>query len=324
MKNNTRILCTLGTKTINKKFLKFLNNKVSLVRINLSHVKIKDLKRNIILIKRYCSVPICIDTEGAQIRTKIKTKTKYEKKDLGYIFEKGNNFNLYPDNVFKLIKKNDILEIGFDNLKIKIIKKLNNKIIFKTIESGNLENNKGVHLVKRKIKLDYLTKKDFEAIKIAKSLKIKNFALSFTSSYKEIKKFNLLLPNQNKIFKIETKTALKNLKSMFKHGIYFLIDRGDLSKDVSIEKIPVVQRYIFNTAKKFKKIKIYIATNYLESMIDKPYPTRAEANDIYNSLEMGANGIVLAAETAIGKFPEESVNFLRSMIKTYQNNKSAA
>jgi len=107
MKNNTRILCTLGTKTINKKFLKFLNNKVSLVRINLSHVKIKDLKRNIILIKRYCSVPICIDTEGAQIRTKIKTKTKYEKKDLGYIFEKGNNFNLYPDNVFKLIKKND-------------------------------------------------------------------------------------------------------------------------------------------------------------------------------------------------------------------------
>ena len=93
-------------------------------------------------------------------------------------------------------------------------------------------------------------------------------------------------------------------------------------KKISVEKIPIVQRHIFKKAKKFKKVKIYIATNYLESMIEKPYPTRAEANDIYNSLEMGADGIVLAAETAIGKFPEKSVIFLNKMIKSYYKTKS--
>ena len=115
--------------------------------------------------------------------------------------------------------------------------------------------------------------------------------------------------------------TIRELAQIFKFGKYFLIDRGDLSREISIEKIPLVQRYIFNKAKKFKKVKIYIATNYLESMIEKPYPTRAEANDIYNSLEMGADGIVLTAETAIGKFPEKSVIFLGKMIKVYHQTK---
>ena len=317
MKNRTKILCTLGKKTINKKFLSFLNNKASLIRINLSHVSINNLKKNIISIKKYSSVPICIDTEGAQIRTKVKKQKKYIAGSLGYIYKNRKNFHLYPDYVFDQINKRDILEIGFDNLKIKILKKFTNKILFKTLVSGNLENNKGVHLTKRKIKLKFLTNKDFRAIEIAKKLKIRHFALSFTNNHLDIKKFNLLLPKETKIFKIETKNAVKNLKQMFRFGKYFLIDRGDLSKEISIEKIPEVQRYIFNKAKKFKKVKIYVATNYLESMIEKPYPTRAEANDIYNSLEMGADGIVLAAETAIGKFPMKSVIFLKKMINIY-------
>lgn len=322
MKNKTKILCTLGKKTINKNFLNFLNSKVSLIRVNLSHINIKNLEKNVVLIKKHCSVPICIDTEGAQIRTKVKKEKKYNIGDFGYFYKHSNNFHLYPKIVFDQIRKNDILEIGFDNLKIKIIKKFTNKILFKTLESGNLENNKGVHLKNRKIKLEFLTEKDFKAIKIAKRLKIKYFALSFTNSHQEIIKFNSLLPAQIKIFKIETKNAIKNLSQMFKFGKYFLVDRGDLSKEISVEKIPIVQRHIFKKAKKFKKVKIYIATNYLESMIEKPYPTRAEANDIYNSLEMGADGIVLAAETAIGKFPEKSVIFLNKMIKSYYKTKS--
>ena len=184
--------------------------------------------------------------------------------------------------------------------------------------SGNLENNKGVHLVNRKISLEYLTKKDFKAIEIAKKLKIKNFALSFTNTSEDIKKFNSILPNCRNIFKLETSQAIKNLDKLFKYGENFLIDRGDLSKDITIEKIPYIQRYIFKKAKKFKKVKIFIATNFLESMIEKPYPTRAEANDIFSSLEIGASGLVLAAETAIGKYPAESVSFIRDMYITFK------
>ena len=102
-----------------------------------------------------------------------------------------------------------------------------------------------------------------------------------------------------------------------KYGDQFLIDRGDLSKDVKIENIPVVQRNLFKLKQKYKNKKIYIATNLLESMLENNYPTRGEANDIFNSLEMGAAGLVLAAETAVGKHPQDSVRFLQKMIKAF-------
>ena len=150
-------------------------------------------------------------------------------------------------------------------------------------------------------------------------MKINNFALSFTNSERDINKFNTLLPKQNKIFKIESKKAINSIEKIIKAGNNFLIDRGDLSKDVSIEKIPLMQRKIINISKKFKYKKVYIATNFLESMILNSYPTRGEANDIYSSLEIGAKGLVLAAETAIGKHPEKTIIFLRKIIKIFKN-----
>jgi Pyruvate kinase len=205
-------------------------------------------------------------------------------------------------------------------LKIKITKKNKKLMHFKTISGGFLETNKGVHLINRKLKLSYLTEKDFAAIKIGKEFKIKNYALSFTSSENDIIKFNKLLPKENKIYKIETKSAIKNLKSMFKVGKNFLIDRGDLSKEISIEKVPLAQRYIISISKKFKKRNIYVATNLLETMIKSPNPTRAEANDIFNTMEMGASGLVLAAETAIGNYPEECVKFIKKIFSSYTKN----
>ena len=68
---------------------------------------------------------------------------------------------------------------------------------------------------------------------------------------------------------------------------------------------------------KNKKIKIAVATNFLESMIEKPFPTRAEVNDIYNSIEMGTSSLVLAGETAIGKYPKECIDYLLKIIKIY-------
>ena len=191
----------------------------------------------------------------------------------------------------------------------------------KVISSGNLEDKKGVHIENRKINLDYLTEKDLQAIKIAKKFKIKNYALSFTNSANDIIKFNHLLKGNNKIFKIETLKAIKNFKSILKHGSYFLIDRGDLSKDVKIENIPIVQRNLFKLKRKFINKKIFVATNLLESMLENNYPNRGEANDIYNSLEMGADGLVLAAETAIGKYPKDAVIFLKKLIKAFEKNK---
>ena len=236
------------------------------------------------------------------------------------INDKKNFFCLYPDYIIDRIKVNDILNIGFNNLKVKILKK-GKTIICKSISSGKLENNKGVHIENRKIKIDYLTKKDFEAINLGKKYHIKNYALSFTNSVNDVQNFNKMLPKENKIFKIETLNACKNFKKIIKHGKNFLIDRGDLSKDVKIENIPIFQRNLFKIKGRLKQKNIFVATNLLESMIENSFPTRGEANDIFNSLEMGANGLVLAAETAIGKNPISSVKFLNQMIKTYKKSK---
>ena len=81
--------------------------------------------------------------------------------------------------------------------------------------------------------------------------------------------------------------------------------------------MPLVQRKLFKMKKKYNNKKIFVATNLLESMLENSYPNRGEANDIYNSLEMGAAGLVLAAETAIGKHPRDTVRFLQKMIKTF-------
>jgi len=312
-----KIICTLGPKSVNRSLLKFFGNKINLLRLNLSHLTINKLIQNIKFIKKNSIIPICIDTEGAQIRTKVKKEKNYRSGQYLKILDTGGNFRLYPKNVYSQLKVNDILNIGFSDLSIKVIN-LKNKILCKVIKTGKLENNKGVYLKNRKIKLNYLTKKDFRAIEISKKFNINFFALSFTNSVNDIIKFNKLLKNKNKIFKIETLSAVKNFKSILKKGQIFLIDRGDLSKEVDIENIPLVQRRLFKMKKKYKNKKMYVATNLLESMLENSYPTRGEANDIYNSLEMGADGLVLAAETAIGKHPRDTVRFLQKIIKVHK------
>ena len=98
-----------------------------------------------------------------------------------------------------------------------------------------------------------------------------------------------------------------------------LIDRGDLSRYVPIEKIPIAQDSVIKFSKKINK-PTYVATNLLETMIKESLPTRAESHDIYSTLKQGAKGLVLAAETAIGDNPVECVRFLKRCIKVCKNN----
>jgi len=318
-KKKIKVLVTLGPGSLNKNFLEFCkSSNVSLLRLNMSHIKIKNLEKHIKFIRKYNkTTPICIDTEGAQIRTKARKKVFLKKNKIFYFSDRNNPFSLYPLNVLKKLKKQDVLSIGFENLKAKVTKTYKNKIQLKVIQEGFIEGNKGVHVENRSLELKFLTNKDYEAIKIGKKNKIKNYALSFTSSAKDINQFKNILSTENKIYKIETKKAFKKLKQIIKAGEKFLIDRGDLSKDINIEKIPSFQRKIVSEVKKYKSKEVYIATNLLESMVKNLYPTRAEANDIFNCLEMGAKGLVLAAETAVGLYPKNSVLFLKKMINEY-------
>lgn len=315
-----KIICTIGPNSENIKTLKhFKKCNVDLFRINLSHTKFDDLKRKVNFLKKNIGInKICIDTEGAQIRTgKIIKPMRLKTNQIVTLgFDKKANYLLYPHFKIFQLKIGTNVQIGFDDLVLKIIDKSNTIITCKVIQSGLIESNKGVHF-ETKVKLNTLTDKDINCINLAVKLGVKNFALSFANKPSDIQIIRKLITTKSKLIsKIETKSALKNLQQIIKKSDAVLIDRGDLSRYIPVFKIPIQQLKILKLSKKLNT-PTYIATNLLETMVTKPSPTRAESNDVFQSLLHGASGLVLAAETAIGKYPEECVNFLKKSISEY-------
>ena len=320
------LLSTLGPSSLNEQTLKKLDLLgVSMFRINLSHTEIKDLEKVINFIRSYSSVPICIDTEGAQIRTRtnkqINLKTSQEL-EIYFNYEKNKNeLNFYPYCVHNQLKVGDIIYIDFNSVVVEVTQIMKSSIKVFVINGGNVQKNKGV-AVNKKLNLEALTLKDLEAISIANKMKINNFALSFCSESNDVNKLRSLIGKKCRIIsKIENKKGFENCREICVQSDSLLIDRGDLSREFKMEDIPEIQKKIIRIAKNKKK-KIYVATNFLESMINNETPNRAEINDCYNTLLDGANGLVLAAETAIGKYPVKSALIIKRIYQNFKNKMS--
>ena len=316
--NGKKILCTIGPGSLNKEIIKKLEiTGCSLFRINLSHTKTEDLESVITKIREYTDIPICLDSEGAQIRT---TKFNHDFK-LGETYtlhNTENKFSLRPFEIVNQLTPGDLISIDFNAALVKVVEVLKDKLIVETINPGETGENKAVTIMKD-IDIPAFSDKDYDAFKIGSKLGIKNYALSFASSSQYVDELRSLVPkNSFVISKIESKKGLKNLLEIIKHSDAILIDRGDLSREVSFEKIPVFQKAIIKETIQSKK-DVFVATNLLESMIENPAPTRAEVNDVYNTLLDGATGLVLAAETAIGKFPCESASIVKNIINCYNS-----
>ena len=322
---NVKIICTLGPSSFKKNVLLGLKkSSVNIFRINMSHTSIHDLEKKILFLKNNRIKNICIDTEGAQLRTtKVKKRFFLRKNKMIKISceNKESNMkkiNIYPKFDLSSLKKKTKIFIGFENLCLEVKENKNdNLLIAKVINDGILESNKGVHISK-KINIAALTEKDIEALKIAKNNNIKYYAMSFVNHGNDVKNLKKYVPTNSIIIsKIETKSALHNLSNISLNSDALLIDRGDLSRYIPIEKIPVIQEAIAKYAKKIKK-PLYVATNLLETMIKENNPTRAESHDIYSTIKQGVNGLVLAAETAIGKDPVNCVRFLKKCLQNFE------
>ena len=327
MKKKIKIICTLGPSSLKKKELQLLKSlKIDIFRINLSHTSLDKVEGTIKYLKKNNIKNICLDTEGAQIRT-TKTKKEYflEKNKYVNIYNSHKTSNnkkiyLYPFFNIKTPKINSEINIGFNGLKLKVCKKKSDYLLCKVVNEGILNSNKGVHFSST-IKLPPLTKKDIEALLISKKMKVNIFAISFVNNKSDISEIKKIVGTKSKIIsKIETKNALKNLTQISNNSDAILIDRGDLSRYIPIEKIPLAQEYILKNSK--NKIHVYVATNLLETMIKENEPTRAESHDIFSTLKQGASGLVLAAETAIGHSPSKTVRFLKKCIKVFLKHKN--
>ncbi len=317
-----KIICTLGPASFKTKVLNQLKKQnIDIFRINLSHTSLDDIEKKIDFLRKNRIKNICIDTEGAQVRTTYLKKDIFLKK--GQIINIYNN--VYPSNKnsiyllpkFNLsqIKTNSIIYIGFDNLtlKVKNFNKKNNCLKCIVSKEGLLGANKGVHF-KSKIDLPPLSEKDKFALNLAARRKIKFVAISFVNKPKDVEEVKSIIgPKCFIISKIETTSAIKNLRAIAKKSNAMLIDRGDLSRYIPIEEIPIIQKKILSFSKK-NNFETYVATNLLETMIKENQPTRAESHDIHSTILQGAKGLVLAAETAIGNNPISCVKFLKRCI----------
>lgn len=296
----------------------------TLFRINLSHTKLADLARTIDQIQSATSVPICLDTEGAQIRTG----------DIvgGSITLRGNsvvrahrrrvpgddrNFNFYPADITNRLEVGDFISIDFNSVLVQVIEIEQASVVMRVLNGGVVGQNKAV-TVERPIDLAPLTEKDEASIKVGREMGLTHFALSFANSGDDVDYIRSLTgPDAFIISKIESRKALVDLESIGRRSDAMLIDRGDLSREVPIELIPRTQKAILRRGRALDT-PVYVATNLLESMVVTPTPTRAEVNDIYNTLLDGADGLVLAAETAIGKYPIQCAEMIARLIKGYE------
>lgn len=317
------ILCTLGPASMDERVISRLEQLgISLFRINLSHTPLEKVADVVRSVHSWTSIPLSLDTEGAQIRTGTLSKP-FELNENAIIHAQrepiiGDSecFNFYPHGIIDEFEAGDLISIDFNTVLVQVVGKTDDRIAMRVLNGGLVGSNKAV-TVEREIPLPPLTEKDRGAIEIGMDLGVRHYALSFANRGEDVDLMRGMVGDESQIIsKIECRNGVRNLEDIARKSDAILIDRGDLSREVPIEYVPYYQKKIIETSRKIGR-KVYVATNLLETMVTMPAPTRAEVNDIYNTFLDGADGVVLAAETAIGKYPVACASMVAKMIDAF-------
>ena len=317
------LLCTLGPSSLNERIISQLDEiGVNTFRINMSHTDVADLERIIHFIQRRTKIPISIDTEGARLRTGPMAD--------GVVVTAGAKVRLVPEafwgdvftipitpgNAIAQLEPNARMSIDFDSVILRIDKVSEGTAEATVLSGGEIGTRRAVTALPSP-ELPTFSEKDRVAARIALANGVHEFALSFCERRESVDQLREMIGANNTIVsKIESREGVRNLVDITKSTDKVLIDRGDLSREVRIEAIPLLQKAIIRTANA-RGTPVYVATNLLESMVTRRTPSRAEVNDVINTLLDGANGLVLAAETAIGKYPVEAARMISSLMREY-------
>jgi pyruvate kinase len=324
----TKVIVTLGPATRTEHHLRSIKDKgVDFVRVNMSHSSLEDLEYFMGLSIKV-GIPFIIDTEGSQIRSgRLERESIYYKENqvvnlfAGDIPGNSGKLSIRPGYVIEQLEIGDLIYIDFDTLVLRVIdvSTVSNGFIRTNVISGGfIGSNKAVvvdPIFDKKFHLPPLSPKDYQAIELGLKMGVDHIAVSFVRSGDSIEEVRQVTQNKMKIIsKVECLDALENIDEIIQKSDFILIDRGDLSKEIPIEKIPFTQKVIMHKARRFNT-GVYVATNLLETMVEKKKPTRAEVHDVVNTIVDGAYGLTLAAETAIGKYPMECINMLNKVIQ---------
>ena len=329
----TKIVATIGPSTKSKEVLKnMILEGVNVFRINFSHADYKVVKENISLVRKLSeeletNIAVLADLQGPKLRIGLMEDNTIINPGDTIRFCTGEEFVGNSDKVYMNytdfpndVKKGERILVDDGKLLFEILNTNGvDEVKAKVIQGGILSSKKGVNLPNTNLSLPALTNKDKKDALFALEQGVDWIALSFVRNEKDLKKLEKLIKNNSEykvpiIAKIEKPEGVANIKKIVAYCDGIMVARGDLGVEVPAEEVPLIQKKLVLTAKK-ARIPVIIATQMMETMIDSLTPTRAEVNDVANSVIDGADAVMLSGETSVGKYPIEVIKKMATILK---------
>lgn len=341
LKRKAKIVATIGPASRSEQKLReLIQAGMNVARLNFSHGSQKEHGEVIDLIRQISSelstpVMIFIDLQGPKLRvgtlpangiflsvgSEVYFSDITSNKPLSTIAVELQSIPISIPGIFSSLDIDHRILLDDGKIEIKITQTADDHAIGQVIVGGSLTSNKGINLPDTSLSISAYTEKDRLDLSFGLSKKVDAFALSFIRTSDEISTVRSEINSLNKeldynpyiIAKIEKPEAITNIDSIIDASDGIMVARGDLAIETSINKVPVYQKLIVEKANQQNKF-VIIATQMLESMTSMPIPTRAEASDVANAVLDNADALMLSGETAIGKYPVETLERMSSII----------
>ncbi len=331
----TKIVATLGPATDTKEILtKLACAGVNVFRINFSHADYDIVKERVQQIREIneengFNIAVLADLQGPKLRVGVMED--------GVLLEEGDEFIFTTEqcvgnqerafmtyqNFPKDVHPGEQILVDDGKLLFEVIstdKKQN--VVTKVVVGGILSSKKGVNLPNTNISLPALTEKDKKDAIFALSLDIDWIALSFVRTPEDLRTLRDLIAQNSQyrvpvIAKIEKPEAVENIDALIPYCDGLMVARGDLGVEIPMQEVPLIQKKLVLRAKK-ARIPVIIATQMMETMITNSVPTRAEVNDVANSIMDGADAVMLSGETSVGKHPVRVIEKISEIIMSVE------
>ena len=332
-----KIICTIGPSCNTEPQIRtLLQAGMDVARLNFSHGSHQEHARHIKALRQAAASEgrtICIlqDLQGPKIRTGAlkghkpvdlkpgSTLTITARSVEGTPRLISTTFTGLPEEVHP--GSRILLSDGRIELQVKAVH--GGEIECQVINGGTLAEHQGINLPGAALSIPALTEKDRKDLEFGVQHGVDLVALSFVRSAADIRTARGIIASQNSdvpiIAKLEKPQALDELEAILEAADGVMVARGDLGVEVPPEKVPIIQKHVIRRAAEWRK-PVIIATQMLESMIENPRPTRAEASDVANAIFDGTDAVMLSAETASGKHPREAVCMMAKIVVEAENN----
>jgi len=335
-KKKTKIVATLGPATSKKAILKkMILAGVDVFRINFSHADYEDVKERIKMIRElneemqvYTS--ILADLQGPKLRVGVMAGEIVVAPGDEITFVTGEPFEGTSEKVYmnyknfpQDVKAGERILLDDGKLMFEVVS-TNGKdeVKARVIQGGPLKSKKGVNLPNTNISLPALTEKDVKDAIFAVSLDVDWIALSFVRFSQDLIDLRKVIEEHSEhkipiIAKIEKPEAVENIDKIVAYCDGLMVARGDLGVEVPAQEVPLIQKRLVLRAKK-ARIPVIIATQMMETMITSLTPTRAEVNDVANSVMDGADAVMLSGETSVGNYPVQVIEKMSSILQSVE------